>query len=135
MEANQYLSWMINYDYGTDTSGGETVEWKGVAMYARVSPIENWRVSPRFEWFEDTDGYQGVAGAGTPSVLKTATITSQVLFNDSTSFWGEFRHDWTRIPGVGIPRGPAIFQVNDSGVRDYQSTLTFGVTYSFTRMQ
>ena len=131
MEATDKISWMINYDYGTDITGGNTVEWKGVALYARVTPHPKFKVSPRFEWFEDTDGYM----TGSTKVLKEATITSQFLVHPDMSIWAEFRRDWTRVPESGLPAGPPIFEVNDNGIRDYQPTVTFGVTYSFTRTQ
>jgi hypothetical protein len=131
MDATSAFSWMVNYDYGTDITGGNTVEWKGVAMYARVSPLAKWKVSPRFEWFEDTDGYM----TGSAKVLKEATITSQFNVAEGMSLWAEYRRDWSRFTNSGLPQGPAIFEVNDSGIRDYQNTATFGVTYSFTRAQ
>ena len=131
MDATDKISWMINYDYGTDITGGETVEWKGVAMYGRVTPLPKWKISPRFEWFEDTDGYM----TGGAKVIKEVTLTSQFLVRDDLSFWSEFRRDWTRTPESGLPQGPPIFEVNDNGIRDYQNTVTFGLTYTFTRTQ
>jgi hypothetical protein len=120
VEVSPQLSLMANYDYGMDRYLGERMRWQGVALYGRVTPVSWLKVTPRWEWFDDPQGFM----TGTPQTMKEFTVSSQFVVNPNMSLWAEYRRDWSDV---------AVFEGRDAGIRDDQNTMTFGVTYTFSR--
>lgn len=116
---NSTLSLMGNYDYGFDRVAGARVHWQGFAAYARVQ-ANNWLAfSPRFEWYDDHDGFT----TGASQTLKDFTITSEHKINNGLLTRFEYRRDFSDTDFFIKPV--------DRLVRA-QSTLAFGLVYSFS---
>ncbi len=122
---NSKVAVMANYDYGFDrlTSGGK-VHWHGVATYLRYVPHRKWAISPRFEWFDDHDGYS----TGVAQTLKEVTLTGEYKLRPSLLTRFEVRRDWSDEP---------FFPKNDPAVfSKAQTTVLAGLIWTFgTREQ
>ncbi|MBI4474930.1 MAG: porin [Acidobacteria bacterium] len=120
LQVNSKLSLMANYDYGMDRNGIDRVRWQGVALYARVTPVSDLRLSPRLEWFDDPQGFI----TGTPQTIKEGTLTADFVFNENMFLRGEYRRDWS---------DEAVFQHLRTGTRSFQNTLILGVVYTYSK--
>jgi len=122
---NSKVAVMANYDYGFDrpTSGGK-VHWQGVAAYLRYVPARKWAISPRFEWFDDHDGYS----TGVAQTLKEITLTGEYRLAPGLLTRLEFRRDWSDQP---------FFPKSDPAVLSKaQTTVLAGLIWTFgTREQ
>ena len=115
---NKVLTLMGNYDYGTDTIAGARVRWQGVAAYAR---LQGKRVafSPRLEWYDDGSGFT----TGTPQTLKEMTTTLELKATDTFLWRLEYRSDLSDA---------AVFKTHSGALKKTQSSIGFGVLYSFS---
>ena len=113
------VSLMANYDHGQDTLAGKGVRWDGLAGYAKIQVDQRIAVSPRVEWFEDSDGFM----TGTPQTLKEVTLTGEVKLADNLLWRVEYRHDLSDV---------ASFRADRGALMRTQHTIGFGVLYSFT---
>lgn len=81
--ATEQLTFVVNYDYGTQESGVAGVDkakWHGVAGYANYQINDLWRTSLRGEYFNDRDGYRtGVAQKWTEGTLTLAYLPTKEL--------------------------------------------------------
>jgi hypothetical protein len=130
---NDDIAFMANYDFGKDYGldllpgvRGPEVNWQGVAGYVKVKLADKVTLSNRYEWFDDRQG----AMTQTAQELQSYTATLMIPWEGAT-FWGEYRRDWsnedvfhTTSTGVFAPV---------QGIRAYQNTITFGLTYAFTK--
>ncbi len=92
---NKQWALMGNYDYGIDTlTAGGKAHWQGVAGYLRYSPTERLAFTPRYEWFDDHDGFS----TGTPQRIKEFTMTGEYKLRPSLITRLEFRRDWSNQP-------------------------------------
>ncbi len=114
------LSLMANYDYGMDRFNGNRVRWQGIALYGRVTPVSKVRISPRWEWYDDPQGFT----LGRAQTLKEGTLTADLVMNDNMFLRGEYRYDWSNR---------AVFQRDDRRGISHQSTLTIGVVYTYSK--
>jgi hypothetical protein len=113
------LSLMANYDYGFDRVAGARVHWQGLAAYARYQ-INGWLAfAPRFEWYDDHDGFT----TGLKQTLKEFTLTSEHKINGGLLTRFEYRRDFSNEPFFNKPL--------DRLVKG-QSTLAFGIVYTFS---
>ncbi len=119
-EAHPKLSFMANYDYGMDRQRRSRVKWQGIALYAKVTPLPNFRLSPRFEYFDDSNGFM----TGTKQLLKEVTITADYQFNENMFMRGEYRRDWS---------DESVFEHANVGTRSRQDSLTLGIVYTYTK--
>ncbi len=90
--ASEQLTFIVNYDYGTQDSGGAgfgKAKWQGIAGYANYQLSEQWRVSLRGEYFDDKDGYR----TGITQKWKEATATVAYLPNKNLELRAEVRGD------------------------------------------
>jgi putative OmpL-like beta-barrel porin-2 len=112
---------MGNYDYAIDTltSGGK-VHWQGVAAYLRYAPTKRLAFIPRFEWFDDHDGFS----TGTAQRLKEFTMTSEFRMKPTLLTRVEFRHDRSNQPF--FPKSDPTVLVRS------QSTLLAGLIWTFS---
>lgn len=120
LDAHPKLSLMANYDYGMDRSAGDRVRWQGVGLYAKVTPTDRFKFSPRFEWFDDPQGFT----TGTSHTMKEITLTAELGVAEGMFLRGEYRHDWS--DAKIFPDGPKNF-------KDNQNTVTIGVVYTISK--
>jgi len=116
---NGRLSLMANYDYGFDRIAGTGVHWQGIAGYFRIQANKWLAFSPRFEWYDDHDGFT----TGARQTVKDITITSEHRINNGLLTRFEYRKDFSDKNFFIKPF--------DRLVRA-QSTLSFGLVYAFS---
>jgi hypothetical protein len=114
------VSLMANYDYGMDRVAGARVHWTGIAGYLRYQANKWLALSPRFEWYNDADGFT----TGTAQTVKEFTMTSEQKIKGALLTRFEYRHDFSDRPFF-------IRQTFDPLVKA-QSTLTLGISYAFS---
>jgi hypothetical protein len=115
---NDTLSLMGNYDYGFDRASDSRVHWQGFAAYARIQANKWLAFAPRFEWYDDHDGFT----TGAAQTLKDFTITSEHKINGSLLTRFEYRRDFSDNEFFIKPVGRLV---------KAQSTLGLGLVYSF----
>ena len=108
----------LNYVYAKDSSGGESINWQGLALYYRNQVTDSFAFSPRFEWFDDADGF--VTGAG--QALKELTLTAEVKHPKGLIFRAEYRRDWSDVA----------YFTKDGEAADNQNTFTIAFIYAFS---
>lgn len=113
------ISLMGNVDIGRDTVNGQTAAWQGVAAYARFSVLPRWALTPRFEIFEDRDGF----ATGTAQTIREITLTSEHTLLNGLSLRVEYRRDWSTED---------FFEYKTDRFRPQQNTILFGFVYAFT---
>lgn len=111
------LSLMANMDIGRDTVGNTTAAWQGVAAYARVNIRPSWSIAPRFEIFEDRDGFM----TGTAQTIRELTLTSEHALFRGLSLRLEYRRDWSTED---------FFEYHTDQYRPQQNTMLVGFTYA-----
>jgi putative OmpL-like beta-barrel porin-2 len=114
------LSLMANYDYGKDTVLGTDVKWQGIALYARLQATPAWALTPRFEWFDDADGF----ATGTAQKVKEFTITSEQKLGGKLLTRIEYRRDFS---------DQAYFTSKTGAPKKSQDNITIGLIYAFAR--
>lgn len=90
--ATDQLTFVVNYDYGTQESGTAGIgkaKWEGIAGYATYQINDQWRLSLRGEYFDDKDGYR----TGTAQKWKEATLTLAYLPAKEWEIRAEIRAD------------------------------------------
>jgi len=113
------LSLMANYDYGKDSLGGLDVKWQGIALYTRVQATAFWAITPRFEWFDDADGF----ATGLAQKVKEITLTSEQKLGGKLLTRIEYRRDFSDQP----------FFSKDGQPKKSQDNITIGLVYAFSR--
>ena len=119
LTVNPKLSLMANYDYGTDTVAGAKVSWQGVAGYAKFQASPRVAFSPRLEWYDDKSGFT----TGTPETLKDITTTLELKATDAFLWRIEYRSDFSDA---------AVFKMPSGALKKTQSSIGFGILYSFS---
>lgn len=108
----------LNYMFIKDSIGDEGISWQGLALYLRGQLTDRFALSPRFEFFEDGDGFV----TGTAQTLKEFTMTAEVKHSQGLLFRVEYRRDWS---------DEDYFTKNGRAVSD-QNTFTFAFVYAFS---
>jgi hypothetical protein len=108
-----------NYDYGRDTESGARVKWQGFAGYVRFQPVDWFALSPRAEYFNDTQGFT----TGIVQKIKEVTVTGELKSKGGMLFRLEYRRDFSDVP---------FFLLNASQHSMTQNTFTAGVIYAFS---
>jgi hypothetical protein len=109
----------FNFDYGRNAfPTGPSASWKGVAGAAKFQLNDTFAISPRLEWFEDTNGFS----TGTAQTVKEFTITAEAKAAQGVLARLEYRYDWSDQP---------FFQSGEFGHADHQSTITLGLIAFF----
>jgi hypothetical protein len=116
---NDKVSLMGNYDYGWDTVTGARVHWQGIAAYARFQPNSWFAFTPRFEWYDDHDGFT----TGALQAVKEITLTSEHKINSGLLTRFEYRRDFSDTD---------FFSKRSGRLVQAQSTVTFGLVYAFS---
>lgn len=81
----------LNYDYVKDGVDGNGISWQGVALYLRGQLTPAFALAPRFEWYDDADGFV----TGTAQALKEFTLTAELKHSQGLIFRAEYRRDWS----------------------------------------
>lgn len=111
----------LNYIYGHDGVGGEGVNWQGLALYFRrqVTPI--FAFAPRYEFYDDGDGFV----TGVSQKLQEITLTGEIKHSQGLIFRLEYRRDWS---------DEDYFVKNNEAVSS-QNTFTFAFVIPFSSKQ
>jgi len=113
------VTFMTNFDYGMDEiAGAGRVHWIGVAGYLRMAPTSWFALTPRFEFYNDPNGFT----TGARQQLKEFTLTPEFLIGENFITRFEYRRDWSN--SRTFERGPA--EIGSS-----QDTLGLGVILTF----
>jgi hypothetical protein len=88
---NSMFNFYVNGDYARNGSptGSGYAQWYGLAGALKVQLTKKFAVSPRAEFFNDSNGFE----TGTKQVLVEGTITGEYKYNDHLLARAEFRHD------------------------------------------
>lgn len=116
---NPTVSVMANYDYGHDRVAGSAVHWQGIAAYLRVQANKWLAFAPRFEWYDDHDGFT----TGLPQTVKEFTLTSEHKISNGLLTRLEYRRDFS---------DKLFFGKQFDRLVKAQSTITFGIVYAFS---
>jgi Putative beta-barrel porin-2, OmpL-like. bbp2 len=116
---NKQVSVAANYDYAQDKVAGATVKWQGIAGYLRYQANDWFALSPRFEYFNDEDGFE----TGAVQKVKEATVTAEFKHKDGIIMRLEYRGDFSNTP---------FFTKKVAEAVKSQNTFTVGVIYAFS---
>lgn len=115
---NDKFSLMGNYDYGRDTVAGANVTWQGVGVYAKAQVTPVFALIPRYEYYDDEDGFT----TGTGQKLQEFTLTAEVKHSQGLMMRLEYRRDWSDVD----------FFMKDAAPIDNQNTFSVGWVYAFS---
>ncbi len=108
----------LNYVYAKDSVGGDGINWQGIALYMKGQVNDKFAVSPRFEIFDDSDGFV----TGVSQSMKEFTLTGEIKHSKGLIFRAEYRRDWSDED----------FFIKDGDPSDNQNTFTVAFIYSFS---
>jgi hypothetical protein len=109
----------INYDYGSNNGPtGVKSTWKGIAGAAKFQLNGVFALTPRLEWFDDTNGFE----TGTKQAVKEFTITAEAKASQGILARLEYRHDWSDQP---------FFQKGTTALVKNQDTVTLALVAFF----
>jgi hypothetical protein len=111
----------INYDYGRNAfpSGG-AAHWSGIAGAARFQMGSWFALAPRYEYFDDENGFQTAAN---PGHLQEFTITAEAKASQGVMTRLEYRHDWSESSNF--------FQKGLGRTSDHQDTISLAIIAFF----
>jgi len=114
------LALLENFDYGSVDMipGVNSVNWKGIATYAKYTFNDQYSFGVRYEYYDDPNGFT----TGTAQHINEYTLTFQRTFAHDLISRLEFRRDMSNVPF--FPRGVAELTKN-------QNTLELGLMYVF----
>ena len=115
------FSVMGNYDYGRDEVLGSGVTWQGVGVYLKAQATPYFAVIPRYEYYNDEDGFT----TGAAQNVQEFTLTAEVKHSQGLLLRLEYRRDWSDVD----------FFSKNGTPRDNQNTFTAGLVYSFSTKQ
>lgn len=85
----------INYDYGRDKNiGPGAASWWGIAGALRIQTTSRVAITPRVEFYDDSDGFT----TGATQKLKEVTITAEYQWMRGVVSRLEYRRDWSNVP-------------------------------------
>jgi hypothetical protein len=108
----------LNYVYASDEVDDSGINWQGIALYFRGQLTDVFAVSPRFEIFDDGDGFV----TGTSQSLREFTLTGELKHPQGMIFRVEYRRDWSDED----------FFVKNSLPVDNQNTFTMAFVVPFS---
>jgi hypothetical protein len=95
----------VNFDYGQNRNPDNTLAvWDGIAVAAHFMPNAKWSFTPRYEWFNDRNGFatDGIAGYGTaslvPNTIQEITLTGEYKIMEGLLWRAEYRYDTAAQP-------------------------------------
>jgi len=108
----------LNYIWADDGVGGEDIGWQGLALYYRNQVTDRFAFAPRFEWYNDSDGFV----TGVAQTMKEFTLTGELKHSKGLIFRAEYRSDWSDED----------FFIKNGDFVSSQNTFTFAFIYSFS---
>ena len=108
-----------NFDWGRESIAGSAAVWEGFAAYLKYQATKVISFSPRFEFYDDENGFT----TKTAQKLKEVTGTIEVKATDNLLWRIEFRHDWSDMMS---------FKGSDGKPTDNMTSIGFGFLYSFS---
>ncbi len=118
--ASDKLTLMGNFDYGKETlSNGLSGHWRGFAGYLRYAFTSKLAFAPRFEIFDDHDGFR----TGLRQRLKEVTLTQELKLATNLLARFEFRRDFSDQEFFNRSFGRTVRS---------QNTLLVGFSYFFS---
>ena len=134
---NPKVSVMGNYDYGSESErAGGKVHWQGLAAYLRYAPTPKWAFSPRFEWYDDHDGFttcteDPLSRCSQGKTFKEITLTGEYKFARNVIGRLEFRDDWANTPF--FRKRTLLPEINPLSVLSrHQATILGGLIFTFS---
>lgn len=110
----------INFDYGSDkVNSAARQTWVGAAGAVRFQLNNRFAVAPRFEVFDDTNGF----ATGSAQTLKEFTLTGEMKVHDGILSRLEYRRDFSDAPFFN--------RATDLMVAKNQSTVTLALIAFF----
>lgn len=109
----------LNYIYAKDEVAGDSISWQGLALYLKGQITPVFALSPRFEWFNDPDGF---VFAGGEQAIKEFTLTAEVKHPRGLITRFEYRRDWSDVD----------YFTKDGDPTDNQNTFTVGFIVPFS---
>lgn len=116
------VSFASNYFYVFDRINGARVHAKGIVGYLRLQPKESFAFTPRFEVYDDNDGFT----TGRVQTVKSVTLTGERTLKGGLIGRLEYRRDFS---------DKNFFNKSTNRTVEAQSTLTLGIIYSFSSKQ
>ena len=109
------LSFILNYDYGTEEHAVATgtAKWSGFSAIAKYDFNDTYSLAVRGESFDDTDGFR----TGTKQKLTEVTVTPTIKLSGGLILMPEYRHDTSDK------------QAFDNGTKKSQDTIALGAMY------
>jgi hypothetical protein len=108
------VSVAANYDIGKELS----TKWQGIAAYLKYQPNAWFALTPRYEFFNDKDGWALIG-----QNVQEFTLTGEFKHNDGVVMRVEYRGDFTQDP---------FFVKNTSEVVKTQNAITVAWVYAFS---
>lgn len=117
--ATPKVTFTANYDFGKESLGSNaSAKWQGLAAYLKIQATPTLAFTPRFEWYDDGDGFT----TGVSQKLKEITGTLEFKAADNLLWRIELRRDMSDkkpfTDSNGLPTGS-------------QTSVGFGLLYSF----
>lgn len=112
------VSTALNYYYGADEVAGSGVSWQGLALYLKAQVNDVFAIAPRFEVYDDKDGFITAA----QQALKEFTLTGEFKHPGGLLFRVEYRRDWS----------DADFFIKNGSPTDHQDSFALAWVYSFS---
>ena len=110
-----------------DVANLGTAKWSGVAIYLKGKVNEVYSISPRYEYFNDSDGFAITGGLSVPSVIKqkvsAITLTNSFDLGDGVEIRAEARRDTSTTN--------QFFISSEGGATKTQESYTLAGLYSF----
>jgi hypothetical protein len=114
--ANPKVSVMGSFDFGTDGNNS----WRGVAGYLKVQAAPKVAFVPRYEYYNDPDGFT----TGTAQKLQDLTLTLELKGADNFLWRIEYRGDFSN---------ESVFKTDTVGSPSKnQNSISFGMLWSFS---
>ena len=115
-KATDQATVLLNFDYARDSVEDADVDWYGVAAYLNYVIDDRWAVTPRYEFFKDSDGF----ATGLAQTAQSFTLTAEYKVAGLITRY-EFRTDFSDEP----------FFASGDELEENQSALIFGIMYTF----
>lgn len=104
----------------------DDAKWSGLAFYVKYSPMSWYTLSPRYEIFNDADGYLLGTHSNTPATkhkITSITIANNFTLHDGLEARLEYRSDKSNADGY--------FKNSSGSNSDKQDSYTAALLYSF----
>lgn len=117
--ASPQVALMGNVDFGHDTVSRTGVNWHGLGAYLKYQPIAWFALVPRYEHYQDKDGFT----TGASQTVQEFTITGEFKHKDGVMMRWEYRRDFSDAP---------FFLKDVKTLQKNQDTFTIGFVYAFS---